>query len=148
MRPRIVLLLAAAIAMASLAHQARAIDASDTQPGPNGDMISGKWVNPQSPGSHVRVFQNGNEFSAAGGAEVDTGPYKGMPFDATAAGRINGNSLTMIFTAILRNGFTVVGHCSGVLPTGGVIAWKCRDRHVSNSMWVRDPASAPSPPAV
>jgi hypothetical protein len=150
MRPRIDLLLAAAVAMASLTHQARAVDASDTQSGANGDVISGKWVNPQSPGSHVRIFQNGNEFSAAGGAEVDAGPYKGMPFDATAAGRINGNSLAMIFTAILRNGVTVVGHCSGVLPTGGVIAWKCRDKngHVSNSMWVRDPASAPSPPAV
>ena len=150
MRPRIDLLLAAAVAMASLTHQARAVDASDTPSGANGDVISGKWVNPQSPGSHVRIFQNGNEFSAAGGAEVDTGPYKGMPFDATAAGRINGNSLAMIFTAILRNGVTVVGHCSGVLPTGGVIAWKCRDKngYVSNSMWVRDPGSAPSPPAV
>jgi len=150
MRPRIDLLLAAAVAMASLTHQARAVDASDTQSGANGDVISGEWVNPQSPGSHSRVRQNGNEFSATGGAVVDAGPYKGMPYDATAAGRINGNSLTMIFTAILRNGFTVVGHCSGVLPTGGVIAWKCRDKngHVSNSMWVRDPASAPSPPAV
>jgi Caspase domain len=150
MRPRIDLLLAAAVAMASLTHQARAVDASDTPSGANGDVISGKWVNPQSPGSHVRIFQNGNEFSAAGGAEVDAGPYKGMPFDATAAGRINGNSLAMIFTAILRNGVTVVGHCSGVLPTGGVIAWKCRDKNgnVSNSMWVRDPGSAPSPPAV
>jgi hypothetical protein len=75
MRPRIDLLLAAAVAMASLTHQARAVDASDTQSGANGDVISGKWVNPQSPGSHVRIFQNGNEFSAAGGAEVDTGPY-------------------------------------------------------------------------
>jgi caspase domain-containing protein len=150
MRPRIDLLLAAAVAMASLTLQARAVDASDTQPGANGDVISGRWVNPQSPGSHVRVRQNGNEFSAAGGAEVDTGPYRGMPYDATATGRINGNSLTMIFTAILRNGITVVGRCSGVVPADGVVAWKCRDKagHVSNSTWVRDPASAPSPPAV
>ena len=77
MRPRIDLLLAAAVAMASLTHHARAVDASDTQSGANGDVISGKWVNPQSPGSHVRVFQNGNEFSAAGAPRWIRDPIRG-----------------------------------------------------------------------
>ena len=40
MRRRIDLLLSAAVAMASLTHQARAVDASDTQSGANGDVIS------------------------------------------------------------------------------------------------------------
>ena len=88
-------------------------------------------------------------FSAAGGAEVGlSGTLYG---DAIRRDRRRSYqwqfSGRWISRAILRNGVTVVGHCSGVLPTGGVIAWKCRDKngHVSNSMWSETRLLPPAP---
>jgi hypothetical protein len=101
--------------------------------------ISGNWFDSQLSTSQIQIVQNGSEFSFTASGVLEDGAVVGVGFDMAGNGHVIGNSLDLNYSARLKNGASVIGHCSGVLRKDDVIAWHCRD---SNSFdfrptWIR-----------
>jgi hypothetical protein len=89
--------------------------------------LTGNWFDPSLSVAKARITQNGSAFSYVGNGVWEDPPIPGVGFDVIGSGRALENSLDMTYRARFKNGTSVTGHCTGVLRSDSLIAWRCKD---------------------